>query len=236
MSAAIRWRLLELTRRIDAIRRGIDLLDQKREALLREIVHRGDARVKRQTRLRDEYLRARQNLGDALLASGGPTTMAASLAQPDAVELACLARPFMGVLLPRFRPTFRTFTIHYGPAATSAALNSASRAYAGLLPVVIDLAEEESAARNLRRALLKVSRTVNALKTAVLPRLEDERREIAAALEEEERDETIRRRAWSRTSAAAVGQQAADAVTSLRRRRSAAAPGSTRCTSPARGS
>jgi V/A-type H+-transporting ATPase subunit D len=209
MSAAIRWRLLELTRQIDGIRRGIDLLDQKREALLREIVQRGDARVQRRTRFRHDYLRAHESLADALLASGGPTAIAAGLAQPDAVAVTYLPRPFMGVLLPRFGPTFRAFGIHYGPAGTSSALDAAARAYAGLLPLVVELAEEESAARNLRRALLKASRTVNALKTVVLPRLEDEHRAIVGAIEEEERDETIRRRAWSRASSA-HGQSAGD--------------------------
>jgi V/A-type H+/Na+-transporting ATPase subunit D len=235
MSAAIRWRLLELTRQIDAVQRGIALLDQKREALLREIVQRGDARVKQRTHLRERYARARVALADALVATGGPSAVSAGLAQPDPVQLTYLPRPFMGIRLPRFGPTFGTFNVHYGPAGTSAALDAASRAYASLLPFIIELAEEESAGRNLRRALARTGRTVNALKRAVLPQLEDERRTIAAALEEEDRDEAIRRRAWSAASASAErDRRPGERVTSEGTRRSRAAPESTRCISPAR--
>jgi V/A-type H+-transporting ATPase subunit D len=201
MSGAVRWRLLELTRQIDGIRRGIDLLEQKREALLREIVQRGDLRLKERQRFDAAYARARQNLVRALVDVGGPSAAAAGLAQPANVALSYRQRSLMGVLLPRFASTFQPFRVHYGPAGTAATVDTAATSFAALLPLVIELAEEESAARNLRRALIKATRTVNALKTAVLPRLEEERRAITAALEEEERDEMIRRRAWPRASA-----------------------------------
>jgi vacuolar-type H+-ATPase subunit D/Vma8 len=48
--------------------------------------------------------------------------------------------------------------------------------------------------RNLRAALRRTTRTLNALKDVMLPRLDAEIRTVADTLDEEERDERLRRR------------------------------------------
>jgi V/A-type H+-transporting ATPase subunit D len=62
-----------------------------------------------------------------------------------------------------------------------------------LLPLLVALAEEDEAVRNLKAGLTKTVRRLKALENVVMPELEREVREVAAAIAEEERDEAFRR-------------------------------------------
>ena len=101
----------------------------------------------------------------------------------------------LGVRLPLVQASLEPFHISYGPGGTAASMDSAARSFAGLIPELLKLASQETAIRNLHRALQRTSRTLNALKDVLLPELEADLRSVAAGLEEEERDERAR---WSR--------------------------------------
>ena len=97
--------------------------------------------------------------------------------------------------LPVAKVVLADFEISYGPAGTDVHVDRAARAFAALLPPLVELASQESALRNLERALRKTVRTLNALKDLLLPELDAEIRSVAASLEEDERDERAR---WGR--------------------------------------
>ena len=71
----------------------------------------------------------------------------------------------------------------------------AATRYRELLPSVLTLAEEERARHNLERGLRRTIRTLNALKSLLLPSVDAEIHSVEGRLEEEEREEAIRCRA-----------------------------------------
>jgi V/A-type H+-transporting ATPase subunit D len=196
---AIRSRLLTLHQERAAARLGRELLDSKREAILRELLQRIRRRDELRTVVHQALDEARRTLRDACVEIGSMGVDAAVLAQPVTAFLDVRYGSLVGVPMPRLHPRLTRFMPHYGPSATSASVDAAGGLFSALLPKLVALAEEEEAVRNLRTGLFKTVRRLKALEQVVIPRLEDEVRDVAARLEEEERDESVRRKRWLAT-------------------------------------
>lgn len=191
--APSRWRLIELRRSRDVVRTGIDLLDRKREALTRELVQRVDDARRRRTALQTALTTARAQLARAVVEVGRPASEAAAFAQAPPGSLEVRHDVVLGVHLPRVIARLQPLRLSYGPAQTTASLDEAARAFEKVLPIVLDVAAEETAVHNLKSALQRTTRTLNALEKVLMPRLESEIAAVSAGLEEEERDERVRR-------------------------------------------
>ena len=193
-----RSRLYELRRDRIAAARSAELLERKREVLLRETA----ARIAKRDALRESVTRvlaaANHKLAVARVWHGVERVAAAALAQPLACTIESRELSIMGVRLIELRAEAQPFRAMYGPAATSQALDAAAIAFHNLLPDVIRLAGEEHAVSRLRLTLRKTTKLVNALQKIVLPRLLREIRLIVESIEEEERDESVRRKVWLR--------------------------------------
>jgi V/A-type H+/Na+-transporting ATPase subunit D len=194
--AAVRSRLLELRRQRAAARRGQELLEQKREVLLREMLRRTRLRNEIRDRAGAELRSARLHLREAETELGRQTCASAALAQPAVASVERGTKALLGIALPTLRARFVPFRPRYGPGGTAESLDQAGRAFAEALPVLVRLAEEELAVRNLQRGFAQTVRRLNALEKVVLPRLDHEIRQVTSALEEEERDEGLRRKSW----------------------------------------
>jgi V/A-type H+-transporting ATPase subunit D len=193
---AIRSRLHALHADLRAARLGRDLLDDKREAILRTLSDRGRRRQIALTEVEQAWACAGRALGDACIELGPPAVDSATLAQPVTVSVAWRPGSVVGVATPRLRAAIGAFEPHYGVAATAASLDRAGLAFTALIPELVRLSEEEEAVRNLRSALRKTVRRLQALEQRVIPQLEREARAVATALEEEERDDAVRARRW----------------------------------------
>ena len=193
-----RSRLYELRRDRVAAARSAELLERKREVLLRETA----ARIAKRDALREKVTRAlsaaQHKLAIARVHHGRERIAAAALAQPLACTIESRELSIMGVRLVELRAVAQPFRAMYGAAATSQALDDAAVAFDTLLPDVIRLAGEEHAVSRLRLTLRKTTKLVNALQKIVLPRLDHDIRVIIDSIEEEERDEAVRRKVWLR--------------------------------------
>lgn len=194
-AASTRWRLLELQRQRRAIRSGIELLDRKREALLRALAERAAAASRERARVAAGLDAAETVLHEALVEIGSAAAWGAAAAQPSAGGLAAQEDAVIGVRVPRLLPALTPFCILYGPGGTCETLDMAATRYRELLPSVLTLAEEERARHNLERGLRRTIRTLNALKSLLLPSVDAEIHSVEGRLEEEEREEAIRCRA-----------------------------------------
>lgn len=194
--AAVRSRQVELRRTLEAARHGREVLEQKRELLLREL--RARRRVAAEARVRTRALleAAHRPLTAARIEIGTMGVEAAVLAQPETASVEWRRGTLMGVTLPKLSMRPNPFVPQYGPMGTCAQLDVAGRAFAAVLPELVKLAEEELAVRALRRGLSQTTRRLSALEQVVIPELERDLREVSAALEEEERDEFLRRKRW----------------------------------------
>jgi V/A-type H+-transporting ATPase subunit D len=190
---AIRSRLFELRRDRQAAQRSADLLDRKREALLREVLRRERRRAELQGKVQALYASAAAKLSEARVELGLDGAERASMAQPPRFALRDRTLSVMGVRIMQIEGSYDPFRAEYGPAATAESLDLAGAAYSALLPSVLQLAEQETAIRRLRYAMRKTTKLLNALRKVLLPRIEREIRATIEGIEEEERDEFVRR-------------------------------------------
>jgi H(+)-transporting ATP synthase subunit D len=191
-TAATRWRLLELQRQRRAIDTGIDLLDRKREGLLRALAERNRCAAESRGRLGAALALAGAALDGASANVGAAAARSAGLAQPPYPDVAVHEEAVVGVRVIRVETPRAAFCVHYGPGGTCAALDQAGARYHASMTEVLTLAQEERAARSLARGLRRTTRTLNALRAVLLPAVDADIRAIAAALEEEERESACR--------------------------------------------
>jgi H(+)-transporting ATP synthase subunit D len=194
-TAATRWRLLELQRHRRAIETGIDLLDRKREGLLRALAERHRQALESRGRLAAGLEPARTALDRAVVQFGDAAARAATLAQPCFDGISAHEEAVVGVRVACLVGAPPPFSLHYGPGGTCAALDDAGRLFAALVPELLTLAQEERAARSITRGLRRTTRTLNALRAVLLPAVDADIRAVASGLEEEEREEAVRWRA-----------------------------------------
>jgi V/A-type H+-transporting ATPase subunit D len=191
-----RSRLLGLRRELDAARAGRELLDRKREVILRTVSERTPRAQGLRHTVATALAAARADLANAQIESGRTAVDAAALAQPRIVSVEATEMSVVGIMLPQIHAAVAPFRPRYGPVGTSGTLDRAGAAFTAILPSLLALASAEAAIRRLRRALTRTVRRLNALDMMVLPELSREIHVVAAALEEEERDEAVRRNRW----------------------------------------
>jgi H(+)-transporting ATP synthase subunit D len=194
MKAATRSRWLELTRRRLAARRGRQMLEEKRGALLAAVAAARGRRDEARDRAAAALDTARGVLTEAEIELGAPVVEAAALAQIPGAGVGFDRRSLLGVPLTQLSAASIPFRLGFAPGGTSVTLDRAAFAFARAVPLVLGLAQEELTLRGLTVGLARTSRRCNALEYVVLPELEREIRHIESTLEEESRDEAVRTR------------------------------------------
>lgn len=194
IGSATRSRLFELRRERLAAERSAELLERKREVLLREIARRERLRDELREAVAIHYAEARQRLAIARVELGLPAIEAAALAQPARFEITQRITSVMGVRIPQLSASVETYRAFYGAAATAESLDECGAAFTALIPHLVALAQEESAVVRLSAAMKKTTKLLNALQKVVLPRIASDIHAIVDGIEEDERDEAVRRR------------------------------------------
>jgi V/A-type H+-transporting ATPase subunit D len=195
IGSAVRSRLFELRRDRGAAQRSADLLERKREVLLREIARRDRLLKDLRNLAAGRYIEAHRLLRIARVELGMRGVEAAALAQPARHAVVQQDTSVMGVRIPRLSATVEPYRAFYGAAATAESLDECGAAFTGLIPDVVALAQETIAVARLSVAMRKTTKLLNALQKVVLPRIERDIRAIVDGIEEDERDDAVRRRA-----------------------------------------
>ena len=186
---ATKSNLLRLREHFGFVKSGHDLLDQKREVLLEELVD-----MYRETRhLRGELERGLAQLYDglraALLAGGRPALDAEAAAHAGTQELTVQERSIMGVVIPllELQVTAQPEPVT-APGSGPAGIAATRRQIRQLLPLLVRVAELEVSCRRLATELQKTQRKVNALENVFIPEYRDTIHFIESSLEEKERE------------------------------------------------
>ncbi len=220
IAGAVRARLIELRRTLASARSGRDVLEQKRQLVLEEMRRRAASAAQRRPLVGESLARARSLLLQARVDISSPGVDAAVLAHtrtyictsanvaypPTLPALDRREALLLGVRVPRVTLRAAPFRPAYGPGGTSQSLDRAGAAYTALLADLGPLVDDEAAAAALRRGLLATARLLGAIEKVVIPRLEQEIREVTQGLEEEERDEITRRARWLTAHAVDAGR------------------------------
>lgn len=181
-------------RELQAARLGRELLDDKREAILRALLEHTPRLMDARRAAAAGAGRAQRELAVARLENGRRAVEAAALAQPVEASVEWRHGSVVGVPTPTLSAQAPPFTPRYGTSPITAKLDRSGVDFSALLRLLIAFAEEDEAVRNLQLGLSKTIRRLKALEQVVIPAFERRLRDAAVATEEEARDDTVRHR------------------------------------------
>ena len=171
---------------------GYELMDRKRNILVREIMGLMDRAERLQSQIDDAFAEAYASMRLAEISTGGSAAEGAS-AVPIDNSVSLRYRSVMGVELPYVSAEeTKTSGPPYGLAFTSSDLDDAYFKFQEVMRLICDLAETENTIYRLAYAIKKAQKRANALKNIVLPGLDADIARITDALEEKEREEFVR--------------------------------------------
>ncbi len=173
-------------------RTGYELLDKKRNILVREMMTLIDKASEIQTKIDVTYSRAYLALQRANITMGYIDQIAKSVPEDDSIQLSY--RSVMGVEIPivTIDESEEENTLFYGLSSTNSAFDEAFVYFREVKRLTAHLAEIENSVYRLADAIKKTQKRANALKNIMIPKFEETVKFITDALEEKEREEFSR--------------------------------------------
>lgn len=190
-----RMELLAIKAQINLAKQGRDLLEQKRTALMKELLKMADTVIERSEALQNSASVAHLALARAEAIAGRETVKSAALASRDEFPLEVSTTHVMGVRVPYIeqkRVSRPAFGRGYSIVGTSITVDEAASAFEAEVNAIIRLAESELRVTRLAEEIQRTSRRLNALDHLLIPRLEADRDFIQLALDERERADHFR--------------------------------------------
>lgn len=188
--------LIATKRSLALARQGYDLLDRKRNILIREMMGLIETAASVQERIDATFSHAYLTLQRANITLGIVDPIAPTVPVENGVHV--VFRSVMGVEIPTVRLENNPPWIHYGFTESNTLLDEAYVSFNKVKQFIAALAEIENSIYRLANAIKKTQRRANALKNIIIPRFDRTVRFIADALEEKEREDFSRLKIMSR--------------------------------------
>lgn len=174
-------------------RLGYELMDKKRNVLIREIMELNDKAAEIQTQITSSFANAYQSLELACIQMGISYVELVSRGAPIEDSIEVKSRSVMGVEIPRISwDKDEDSTPYYGLSTTSSSFDIAYQEFAKVKALIIELAAIETSAYRLAVSIKKTQKRANSLQNITIPRYEEITKYIEETLEERERDEFTR--------------------------------------------
>ncbi len=182
--------LIQTKKTLALAKTGFELMDRKRNILLREIMRLVDRAKTIQGEIDGCYHNAYLALQRANIIHGLCREIADAVPVEEGLTLT--ARSVMGVELPTVRLEKRPPELVYGLADTSCTVDEAYIQFDRVKHLTAELAEVETSVYRLAAAVGKTQKRANALRNIIIPRLTATSKQITDSLEEKEREEFSR--------------------------------------------
>ena len=171
---------------------GYGLLDKKRNILIREMMNLIDAAKALQSKIESTFTNAYSALEQANIDIGIETVekIGYAMAVEDSLEIKF--RSVMGVEIPIVMLDEQPIKPDYGMKNTGSALDEAVVSFVKFKYLTRQLAQIETSVYRLADSIKKTQKRANALKNIMIPRYEEETKNIQNALDEKEREEFSR--------------------------------------------
>ncbi len=195
LGAPTRSNLIRHRRRLERVRKGIDLLTRKRQALVADLFRVATPAIEARSRVEASASRAYPALVRAVGAQG--TGGLEAMGWPARrVEVELTVSESWGVAtgaVQRLTPVRRTVEARgQAPPLTQPAAAVAADEFEQMVELLLDAASTELLLRRLADALRRTTRQVNTLENRVAPGLSAEIHRVRALLEEREREDHTR--------------------------------------------
>lgn len=188
---ATKGNLIQVRKSLALSKNGYQLMDRKRNILIREMMMLV-AKVKMlRQEIADAYNLGYYLLQQANLSSGVITSLAEEIKVENTIHLTY--RSVMGVEIPNVIYTPPTeIEIPYGLEHSNSRIDEAFLQFQKIKELTMILAEVDNSVYRLANAISKTQKRANALKNVVIPRFEGQIKLISNVLEEREREEFSR--------------------------------------------
>jgi len=186
---ATKSNLLRLSDELTFAREGRDLLDEKREILIMEIMGTLEDAHRKRLNMEKELAKAYKVLAVAKVLLGTDAVRRASLGIQAEADVEIRDRSVMGVVVPVVQVKWhKTQKPRYSFIGTTYALDNATQRFSKCLELLVELAEIETSLWRLATELKKVQRRFNALDNILIPDYDETVKYIQYTLEEKERE------------------------------------------------
>ena len=186
--APTKTNLMRLKQDFAFAKEGYDLLEQKREILVNELMAIMDRAKQTQTEADEAFRKAYESLVNTVVKMGQKRIESVAEAVNIKTSLRISERRIMGVAVPVIDTAIEDNPPYYSPGDTSFWLDETIRNFMAVLKILGKLAENIISVINLTQEVKKTIRRVNALEKIALPDFEESIKYIQSALEENERE------------------------------------------------
>lgn len=182
--------LMNAKKSLELAKLGYDLMDRKRNILIREMMLLIDKAGEVQQKIDSTYSQAYAALQRANITLGMCEEF--SGATPIDEGLKIDYRSVMGVELPTVQLEDSKLDLRYGWSDTNSQLDEAYLRFDEVKKLTARLAEVESSVYKLANAIKKTQKRANALSNIIIPQFQETIKYITEALEEKEREDFSR--------------------------------------------
>ncbi|MDL2292932.1 V-type ATP synthase subunit D [Acholeplasma sp. OttesenSCG-928-E16] len=184
---ATKGNLITLKKSIVLAQTGYDLMNQKRNILIHEMMLLIDEIKKIRDDLVNTYKKAYLALQDANVTLGIVSEIAKTIPVDDKLQVTY--RSVMGVDIPKIIYEREPIKLSYGMGRTNTKFDYAFTRFQDVRDLTIKLAEIDNSCYRLANAIRKSQKRANALKNIVIPNFHKNIKLISDSLEEKEREE-----------------------------------------------
>lgn len=182
--------LIAAKRSLALCKLGYDLMDRKRNVLIRELMQLTERAKELRGTIAETYRVAYARLQEANITLGVIGRFANVVPVDNQIEMR--TRTVMGVEIPILTHDHTDAPIPYGFLDTNIQLDEAYAAFCRVRDMTFSLAEVDNGVYRLATAIQATQRRANALKNVLIPRYVTLIRTISDALEDKEREEFTR--------------------------------------------
>ncbi len=191
-----RSELLERRAQIQLAEQGMDLLKQKRDALLIEFMSVMDETLRLSTSLQKTTSEAQYSLAVCKAVDGNVSVRSVALATKGEITVDMTGTKIMGVSVPVVTkgesPVKSSFTRGYSITGVSSRIDESADKFERILDVIIEYADIETRLKRLGEEINKTNRRVNALEQITVPNLREQVAYIRMTLDERAREDLFR--------------------------------------------
>jgi V/A-type H+-transporting ATPase subunit D len=186
-----RMELLRLKARIKLANKGLNLLKQKRAALIVEFFKINRKALDLRKQLKEKMEKAYSLLAITEMYEGRIAVESAAYKVNRMKGLSIKTRNVMGVKIPEVTgrdPKFKAMDEQYALMGLSVRMDETIKSFESALQIVLDIAEVENALRKILLEIEKTKRRVNSIENVLIPRLQNQAKYISMRFDEMERE------------------------------------------------
>lgn len=184
--------LLKAKSLLDFSQKGYDLLDKKRNVLIREMMSLMDEVRDIQERISTTFEEAYRALQVVNISMGVNNVEEIAMSIPKVEEYEILLKSIMGVEIPRIKFQKKDIETYYGFFRTNPAFDIAVTKFKEVKYLIYELTEIENSVYRLAVEIKKTQKRTNALEKIQIPKYKDQVKFIGEVLEEKEREDFFR--------------------------------------------